>query len=188
MNSSAPTDNRWYQVMTNLLYPAVLGTILYAFGDEAWKQGVRLFTTFRIEPLLALALVVLFTLDYAYTLNDNAQGNYGAWQFSLDCVTLGLLFLAGKAILAVPSQSWLSLPVLLLAVKLLAVLYEISRLPRTGVSDMVAKAWKNYESDAYLLIAYLSIVSIWLLTPRWWPQLLAIGMFVDAIFYLRKIK
>lgn len=174
--------------MTNLLYPAVLGTILYTFGDEAWKHRAMPIAEIQTEAaLLGLALVVLFSFDYAYTLTDNGNRDYGPWQFSLDGLALLLLFLAGKAILDVNAPEWAWLPVLLLAVRLSALLYEISRLPKSRSSASAVKAWRSYESDAYLVLVYLVVASLWLLAPGAWPWALVAAMLVDAACYLKRI-
>lgn len=182
------SDNRWYQVMTTLLYPGVLGTILYALGDAAWGLGWGLFDSITPKGALGLALVLLFTLDYAYTLNDNAQNDYGAWLFLLDICSLVLLFAAGKAILSEPFAASIALPTLMLSVKALAVVYEISRLPKPRVSLVLARSWFRYDSDAAVLLLYLGVFSAWVLLGQALPIWLATVMLVDAALYLKRIE
>jgi hypothetical protein len=174
--------------MTSLLYPAVLGTILYTFGERAWDVGVSAFVAHEPEPYLGFALLLLFTFDYAYTLNGNVRGDYGGFAFSIDCLILVLLFVVGKGILSKPSSVWNGLTALMIAVKLLSVLFEISRLPDPRSSMETLAGWRNYETDAALLLVYLAVLPLMLLLPEAWPWALALVMLIDAGTYFKRSK
>ena len=72
---------RWCVVMNNLLYPAVLGTLIYTgfnefSGHALWGE----------EALLALALFVLYVMDYAHSVSEGNRKTYTPGKFLADLV------------------------------------------------------------------------------------------------------
>jgi hypothetical protein len=87
-------DVRWCVVMNNLLYPAVLGTLIYTgfnefSGHMIWGE----------QALLALALFVLYVMDYAHSVGEGNRKTYTPGKFLADLVIVACLFIAGNAIL-----------------------------------------------------------------------------------------
>ncbi|MCR4345890.1 MAG: hypothetical protein NUV55_01600 [Sulfuricaulis sp.] len=88
------SDARWCVVMNNLLYPAVLGTLIYTGFNEFSDR-----TIWGEEALLALALFILYVMDYAHSVSDGNRKSYTHGKFWADLVIVSCLFLAGNAIL-----------------------------------------------------------------------------------------
>lgn len=87
-------DERWCIVMNNLLYPAVLGTLIYTGFNEF--SGLLLWGE---QALLALALFVLYVMDYAHSVGNGNKKIYSRGKFWADLVIVACLFIAGNAIL-----------------------------------------------------------------------------------------
>jgi hypothetical protein len=91
-------DPRWFQIMTNLLYPAVLGTLIYTFAQHSLASASL------SDPMFmgGLALLALFVMDYAHSLRDEVRTTYDGRKFLADFIVVVGLFLAGTAILNQP--------------------------------------------------------------------------------------
>lgn len=181
-------DKRLFQIMNNLLYPAVLGTLLYTFVDKR-IPGMQLFEP---EFIGACALFLLFVFDYAHSSSDEVRSTYDAKKFLFDLLIISFLFLAGKDILndaLLPNIDfvwWLFLS------KLAAVFWEISERKDRQKSHAAQVSARPFpfpliyiETDAALCIAYAAIAGFALANLDWWPWAAAICMGVDAYFYWR---
>lgn len=82
---------RLHNLLYNLLYPAFLGTLIYNYFDKypalSTGVGVTLFL-----------MLILFSLDFIYSLSEEVIRNYSGWQFVFDIFIVGLLFIAAKSI------------------------------------------------------------------------------------------
>ncbi len=178
------TDKRWFQIMNNLLYPAVLGTLLYTFVDTTVPSiGLD-------DPGLwgACALFVLFIFDYAHSSSETVKENYDGKKFLFDFLIISFLFLAGKDVLndsVLPNIDyvwWLFLS------KLAAVGWEFSERKdrqKSNAGKALARPMPiiGIETDIALLIAYGFLCGIAMAQLNWWLWATAICMVVDAGFY-----
>lgn len=79
--------------MLNLLYPAVLGSMLYSFFDTIAKFT---FTYYNIMALLMLlAVLIFYSIDYIYT---SVNERYGVIELVADFILLGLMYAAFNCI------------------------------------------------------------------------------------------
>lgn len=182
-------DPRWFQIMTNLLYPAVLGSLAYSFAQQSLPSA-----SMR-DPLFVggCALLVLFVMDYAHSLRDDVRQAYDGWKFVADFVVVFGLFLAGTAVLknptfpAVPYVWWL------LMAKAAAVGWELAESHRRPSSRAAAAASRRFrffglETDLALLVTYAVLALLSISGVSGWPWAAAVAMGVDAWQYFRYIK
>jgi hypothetical protein len=93
MTRSTSPDPRWRDAMTGLLYPAVLGTLIYLFAERFYEHRRELLDS---HAWVGLALLLLFALDFLHSMKESTPA-YGPFEFVFDfCIVLALL-LAGKA-------------------------------------------------------------------------------------------
>ncbi|HEY4956298.1 MAG TPA: hypothetical protein VII31_00665 [Caldimonas sp.] len=176
VEATATIDPRWHEVMTGLLYPAVLGAILFTFFDRLTSRDLAL-----PEPTLvaALALLVLFTFDYAHTMSCSVSENYGPGEFACDTVILCLLFLAGKQLVgaAAPhAPSWLSTPLweLMALTKAASVVWEVVRTAKRTSIRASLKLSANVKADVAFALAYLALGMIFQVASPAFAWLMAV--------------
>ena len=143
--------------LSNLLYPAILGAFVYEIFSVSLPTtnvpGAE--QTVNVEQIIFQSVVLmLFAMDYLYTIIDEDENKYSWLQFAVDCAIVGCLFLAFKASeLAVAQRpDWLHEPVWwMFLTKLLSVVWEASKTRTEGYV-----AFKRFEvrSDALFLVAY----------------------------------
>lgn len=183
------SDQRWFQIMTNLLYPAVLGTLIYTFADSTLKPGVCV-----DDPLFwgGLALFPLFMFDYAHSLREDVRASYDASKFLADLVIVSCLFLAGKAILKAPVFSQVDYVWWLFGAKAAAVIWEQreSKSGPAGRKSQPAQAASRLvvfgiETDLALCVAYLVLGILAAVGASWWLWVAPLAMALDAHQYYR---
>jgi len=131
-------EPRLFTVMHTLLYPGVLGSLMYALPDNIAAGRV----SYDAEQIvLACALFSMFVMDYTHSVLKRNEAAYSHGTFIADLLIVGLLFLAGQRILgtAIPPDvhpAWL-----LAAMKLAAVSWE-------WVKHQPAPTAEDRESDA----------------------------------------
>lgn len=126
---------RLHQIMYGLVYPAVLGSFLYAFWDKAANAAFELA---RPTPWVGGALfIALFTLDYAYSLARSVQASYSGGEFLADVLIVMLIYLTAQSLFG-KEVAWLagvSVWVYLFAIKLVSSAWELIRLNRARRAD-----------------------------------------------------
>lgn len=169
-------DARWCVVMNNLLYPAVLGTLIYTGFNylSSPALGVE-------EALLMLALFVLYIMDYAHSVSDGNRKTYTRDKFWWDLTIVACLFFAGNAILgnnifpAIHPAWWL------LATKTAAVLWE--NLGHTTDKWPVRSLIEVETDSAFMLIYFVIALSSLAATVP--TLILAAAIAGDAYYYHR---
>lgn len=127
---------RLHLAMTGLIYPAFLGAVIY----EGLPKLLSLLTGSKISGsvgFLIIALIILYSYDFVYTVKDNPKG-YGGTQFLSDLLIVLCLYFATKIVFSafIPSDQnnqeplfitdYLNTPVVwLFLTKLLSVFWEI---------------------------------------------------------------
>ena len=96
---SAPGDDRRRRLMFGLVYPAVLGTLLYSLLPEVagfLAALTRLLAT-PAGPKLAVALLIVahFAIDYVLA---SEVARYGPLRLAIDTIVVFLLFLAYQGV------------------------------------------------------------------------------------------
>jgi hypothetical protein len=180
-------DQRWFQIMINLLYPAVLGSLIYTFAESA-VPGAQL-----DDPLLwgGFSLLALFVFDYAHSSREEVRATYDGWKFLADLLIVSFLFLAGKAVLKSPVLPGIDYVWWLFFAKLAAVIWEFAELRRAQPSQARQAASRKLdmafgmETDFALCIIYLVIGVLALGGVRWWTWAVALAMAFDAVQYYR---
>jgi hypothetical protein len=178
-------DQRWFQIMTNLLYPAVLGTLIYTFAERT-VPGAHL-----DDPLLwgGFALFALFVFDYAHSSREEVRASYDGWKFLADLLIVSFLFLAGKAVLKAPVLPGVDYVWWLFFAKLAAVIWEYRESKQAQPSEAGHAASRKLafgiETDWALCIVYLAIGVLAFLGVQWWTWAVAGAMAFDAVQYYR---
>lgn len=115
-------DSRFFVVMHTLVYPGVLGSLMYAIPDNI-VSGARAYSNATL--FIAFAFFGAFIMDYTHSITAFARRNYSIAMFALDSAIVFLLFCAGQQILG--SEVLLQIPTaLLLAVaKVVGGLWEV---------------------------------------------------------------
>jgi hypothetical protein len=162
--------------MYNMIYPAILGSILYTVFQLA---ADRSFQFSNPMPWFAGALfIALFTLDYTYSLARDISTSYSRVAFALDLVVVVLMFVAATAILGknlLPISVWLELVFL----KLVVVVWEVVELRRSQ------RPLKHVLSDFGLLLTYILFTVVFHFSPssvEW--VFMSIIFIADGLFYI----
>ena len=92
-------DDRFHEVMHTLLYPGVLGSLIYAYPDNIVSKKVP-FTW--VDASLAAALMLAFVFDYLHSISREAKAYYSHGTFIADLCLVVLMFIAGQKILGTP--------------------------------------------------------------------------------------
>lgn len=167
-------DVRWCVVMNNLLYPAVLGTLIYTGFNEFSGHAI-----WGEQALLALALFVLYVMDYAHSVSEGNRKTYTSGKFLADLVIVACLFIAGNAILgenlfpAIHPAWWL------LGTKVAALWWECWGQLR---EKWPARKRVEVETDSAFALVYL-IVAVGSLNMEIPALVLAGVVAADAFYY-----
>ena len=102
-NLSMNVDKILHGLMSNLIYPAVLGSIIYSFAISIFefvvrpesfifltKLGVNSGTGFICLSIYSLLIIWHYCTDYLYTLHS-PRNFYGSFNFACDITISGLL-------------------------------------------------------------------------------------------------
>lgn len=175
-------DPRWFQIMTNLLYPAVLGTLIYTFAQHSLASASL------SDPMFmgGLALLVLFVMDYAHSLRDEVRTTYDGRKFLADFIVVVGLFLAGTAVLNQPVFPTVAYVWWLFMAKAAAVAWERAEAAHQPKATEAARRMLfGLETDLALLVVYFVLAVVSLTEATWWQWAVAIAMVVDAVQYFR---
>jgi hypothetical protein len=182
---------RLHQIMYAMIYPAVLGSFIYAYGDKAANSAFAL--SDPVPWLIGFLFIALLTLDYIYSIGSSVQSNYSMIEFCADLLIVVLLYGTLQAILRSPMAglailSGISIWLYLFAIKLVASLWEVwdrfkhRNLPQT--KDEAARI-RPLESDiAFCLIALVCLAAS-LVVPKYVDvAFLAAFLVFDGIYYI----
>ena len=175
------------QLMLDLIYPAVLGTILYQLLltiAHILREQYPLTAILWIKWTLVVVLIGFYVCDYLYIIFTK---RYYWWSFLCDIVFLLALY---AAVIAIDVDNSRSLPhnkVILLCYLIFLLVYlvwdgyEFLTLPRgqgrdfyravvfwelpglfiIGALEIIALVWNNHFVISILTIIIMSIVTIW---------------------------
>ena len=181
MSATAYPDERWHQVMTGLLYPAVLGAILFTFAERLADKPSE-FSALTLGA--GLAILVLFTFDYAHTMSGAVRETYGPSEFVCDALITTLLFLAGKRVLGAPVV-FLELWALMALTKGASIAWEALRLGKGRAQDASIKVTVNFKADLVFGIVYVVLGLFFQVARPEFTWLLVVAMILDALVYIR---
>jgi hypothetical protein len=178
--------------MYGLVYPAVLGSLLYLFGEQV-AQG-----TFSLSlpiPWIAGALfIAVFALDYVYSLSRTNQEFYSGFAFSVDALLLVVVYLSAQAIFGTKILSCVSVWFWLLLAKVVSLYQELLLTKAATTRDPPegrAPAQPLGQSRSDLMLAFVCGIS-WAIAaglPIEWGGLpLVMFLAIDAYFYLVFIR
>ena len=173
----------WFAIMHSLLYPGVLGSLIYALPDNLVSKRIELSND---QLFVAIAFLLLFTIDYAYSITDSSKAAYSRGTFIADLLIVFFLFVVGQKALGTKLFESIEPAFLMVAAKLCAVFWEQVR-----NQDAAAGAGKglSYESGAEAktdwacVVVYLVIGGISLLKPDYSKALLGVALLLDAASY-----
>ncbi|HEY1092547.1 MAG TPA: hypothetical protein VGE47_15735 [Burkholderiaceae bacterium] len=161
----AAASSRWFLLMANLLYPALLGTLIYNATAEGNVPWVKDWHRFSWLDLLRLCVLAHFCVDYVYTVVSERGRQYDFFSsFLPDFLILICLWWAARSINAtlnppLLNASWSTAnPLLWLCLgKLLAVAWELKlRWPVKRGLQNDSPFW----SDACAAFAYIATFMI----------------------------
>jgi hypothetical protein len=117
---------RLHLVMSSLLYPAVLGTLIYA-AFQKFDERPAFFIS--AQGVLAFALLLHYVLDYVYTVVHERGSSYSLPKFLADFLIVICMFLATQEVLGVRSNPSPLAPVWWMCLtKVFALLWEFGEL------------------------------------------------------------
>lgn len=179
-------DLRLHAVMHTLLYPGVLGSLMYALPDNILKNDSP-FTWSRngLGILLALALFAAFVADYLHSISEEAKASYSNGTFWADLVIVALVFIAGQKVLGTKVLPDLSEFWFLAGAKLCAVAWEglTYQNPMSPSTAETAPSPTPIETDVAFALAFLSIGGLILLSKTCYQVALMLVLFADARWY-----
>lgn len=114
-------EPRMFTIMHTLLYPGVLGSLMYAAPDNIASGRTPLDLT---QVAVACALFLMFIMDYSHSVEKGNEESYSNGTFIADLVIVVLLFIAGQRILGTPVPPDIHPAWLLVGVKVAAVCWE----------------------------------------------------------------
>jgi hypothetical protein len=115
-------NNKPFNLVVGLLYPAVLGTIIYNFVDNFDMMNIGKY------PFVALILI-LYVLDYLYTNTEKIKDDYSWWNAIFDFFIISCSFVAINASCQVIkfSDFFNYIPILMAAHKIFGLGWELRR-------------------------------------------------------------
>ena len=114
-------DGRLYAAMHTLIYPGVLGSLIYAVPDKMSAGQSYSNETLLLGGAFALA----FAFDYIHSAGERFKNSYTFKLFALDLVIVVMLFGAGQRILGNDIFAFFSVPAMLAISKFAAALWEV---------------------------------------------------------------
>jgi hypothetical protein len=184
---------RLHQIMYTMVYPAVLGSFIYAYWDKVAKNE---FIWAEPSPwVCGFLFIALFTLDYTYSIGDSIQKSYSAAEFLFDFIILVLLFITAQEIFGTKIRALESFSVwtYLLAIKAVASAWELTRYRRlknetqNGGSITFRRPLPLFPlgTDIAFLIAALLLWLASLVVPAPYHFLLLAGFLIgDGLLYI----
>jgi hypothetical protein len=180
-------DPRLHAGVHSLLYPGVLGSLMYALADtRAKSESAFNWSSDGLGVLLALALFAAFVADYLHSINDDAKARYSNGTCFADLLIVVLVFIAGQKVLGTPLLPALSEFWFLAGAKLCAVAWEGLTHPAPGnatTADAVTSP-TPLETDVGFALAYLVIGVLAVSSKTAYHVALMLVLFADAWWYL----
>ena len=183
-------DDRLFLVMHTLLYPGVLGSLIYAFPDNILSGK----TAFTIPgTLVAIGFFFAFSADYLHSISIHAKASYSFGTFIADLAIIVLIFCAGQKILGTAlfpsvSELWFLMCAKFFAIVWESVTYKATSDSAPATNNIGARTPSPRETDlgfmlAYLLAGLLGYVTESDPSDSWTRWVLAVLLLADAFWY-----
>ena len=190
-------DERLYSIMHTLLYPGVLGSLMYALPDNILTKGG---TPANAVISMALAFFFAFVMDYTHSITPRAKELYCVATFGADFMIFLLLFVAGQRILGTALLLPLATPFFLALAKFAGVAWELAAKAAAKMPPAKPAAADGSEpgmgTDFAFCLIYLALGALSHDSSCWrsidppadcqtgWLWGLTIVLCADALYYL----
>ena len=180
----AKAEPRLFTIMHALLYPGVLGSLMYAVPDNLAKNP-EAYDLWQI--VLACSFFAMFVMDYTHSVSKPNEASYSRGNFAADFIIMVLMFVAGQRILGATLPPAVHPAWLLCAVKAAALAWESLKHPGGAANSGTTPARESTrakETDFACMIIYA--LAAWLTPPAGTVSdiALAAALLVDAVVYL----
>jgi hypothetical protein len=174
-------DERPFWINMGLLYPGISGAVLYEAGPHLFSWP----WTWAAPQLLLFVMLLNFTLDYAYSVDEKSRSDYSWWKIPFDFAIVWLLYAALKSVETadldlskVVRVGWL-----LAVTKVLALCWEaFGGRHRDATAKSIALVTDGVLCGGFFILAFLG--SSGALVPDGVIWLLIVAVAVDAVLYL----
>lgn len=171
-------DPRMFTIMHMLLYPGVLGSLMYAAADNLASHRTQFD---GMQVAVAIALFSMFVMDYAYSVTADNENHYSTGTFAADLLIVILLFVAGQRILGTEIPPHIHPAWLLVSVKAAALGWEYLKMD--GARRSNEERAKKVTDFVFLLI-YAFVAFVARESAQSAPYLLIIALLGDAFCYV----
>lgn len=173
-----------FTIMHTLLYPGVLGSLMYAVPDNI-ASGRMPFEFVQVATVCAL--FSMFVMDYAHSVTEDNKNDYSYGTFIADLLIVVLLFVAGQRLLGAKIPPDIHPAWFLVGVKIAALCWEL--LKHGGSHQTPAKRAERGTDFAFLLLYVLVGVVAQGAERSFTSILMILVLFGDAFYYVlyRKI-
>lgn len=171
-------EPRMFTIMHTLLYPGVLGSLMYALPDNIASHRTQFDFT---QVATAIALFSMFVMDYAYSVTEDNKNNYSMGTFAADLLIVVLLFVAGQRILGTHIPPDIHPALLLASVKAAALCWEFLK---QGGSCRSSENRAKKDTDLAFLLIYIAVALVAQGSEQVASDLLILALLGDAFYYV----
>jgi hypothetical protein len=177
---------RLFTIMHTLLYPGVLGSLMYALPDNIASGRVHYSPE---QTGLACALFAMFVMDYAHSVLKENEAAYSYGTFVADLFIVIFLFLAGQRILGTAIFAHVHPAWWLCAMKLASVGWEWLKHPSPAPSGEAASESQQDKANAMgtdfaFLLVYALVGVGAQISGRPATLALTLALVADAFYYV----
>jgi hypothetical protein len=187
-----PTPAQLHQLLYGLVYPAVLGSLLYTtIFDQSFTQSP---SRDSLALTCTVLIIALFAVDYVYSYSENNTVDYSVAQFLIDFVIVLLAYVAAVSFTGVEAFEKVPGWIYLFLAALVSYFLEEARYygrkkNRFNLSPPLPKI-KRKHANSDFLCAYLYLVFgllSTLLTSKWSVVPVIAALIVHLIVYIYNV-